>query len=306
MSFYRDTNVVYYNNQVVNNTLKTIEASILQRFPIPFIQDASNYVIVVERLELNTNGIPFYDPLEEPDNPVNVEDNIFVLTVTDLSNTKFTLDLTGLSFGLHDFSINLNTAFQEAVSPYEIFNDFTMDIDIEGFAILTVTNGAIDNLTNIQFPTLMRNILGIRFEDKQSTTDPKISKIKSIYPRYDMGNLAPLIRLVTDLPLVSDMAGRSTVNMATDLIQAGGTITVSRNVTVTGGQTSFSQTVNTSPKQLLVYSSPKNRYLNMQSQSPINSIYLRCDFVLADGQTRRVLLPPGGRFNIKLAFYRRV
>jgi len=311
MSLYRDTNVIYYTRELVNETLDKLPAELQQNFDTPLLKNASEYLVAVERLEISTNAIPYYDPPEEntitnkAKSLLTGDREYFFIARIDIVNNVVSANFQEPSYTIPGLIDNLNIQFQTTGQGMQ---NWLLFISVEGFITLRLTVAEALAVAEIVFPTLLNNVLGLDFANIRPSTTPGFEDITSEFPRWDMGDLAPIIRLTGTLPVRSDRLGRGASNMLTDIANVRGPISFSKSITADAGNNLISTTTNftTTPRQNLVYAPDRLRWLNMLNQTPITNIFIVAEYVFADGQSRRIQLARGGRFSFKLAFYKRV
>src|SRR3954466_4354869 len=72
MKSYFETIKPQYITLGVSNYIKTnIDAEITQNFSAPVIYKPNDYVLAIERMEINSNGIPFFNPINKDTNAVD-------------------------------------------------------------------------------------------------------------------------------------------------------------------------------------------------------------------------------------------
>lgn len=290
----------------------SLRATITESFRSSLIDKADDWVVAVERFEININGIPYYPTQAGPADPLTGARTVTeTIIIRNLAGVVLeTLFLTRSGFSIQDIVRKLNEDVVDA-NPLiggggAALNVVSFSIDHEGFVRFKfdATWLGLFQLDLSNCPRL-NAILGLETVD-QFTIPAGVLELISRCPRWDTGDDLDHLRITSNLPTVSDSVGQSKSNILTDLsflegIGAGfsytGNLGTAANPPITSA--SYSQ------RQKVVYNPSERRYLNLRSSSPIDEIILECEFVKQDGTSQPVLLPRGAVFNIKLAFFSR-
>jgi len=287
MNFAR-LKTIYWTDSINNDKHdgSTRNADINKTFTNNLIQQASDYICAVERLELNLNGIPYYDG-EFNDETIEIKGSGDEVdgVLYDEETTYQSINFTSKAYSLpHLIDLMNSTLADIPVGSPSSDGTYIFSLDASGFVTLSRTN---HDKYRIHFPLHLNNILGLYNEVAEDDWT-------SEFPRWDIGDELQNIRISSNLNLVSDTVGQSKTNIVTDL-SVGSSLSASS----TGGY-SFSS------RDKLIYTPTNRRWLNFNSSAPIQTIRIYCEYVLPDGTARMVLLPHGAVFAIKLGFYKRV
>lgn len=273
-------NVLYWTKTLLNDNASELQAVMEQTFQSPIIQRANDYIMSVERFEVNLNGVPFYSSS-------NNESIIVAADEKDYQEIALTKDV----YSLPDLIDYLNGLLdeQDPTSYSKLYNlGFTLEAN--GFVTMSFTNFATLTIT---LPTILNHILGIESED---IDDAEIF-VTSRYPRWDIGDMIDHIRLVSNLDLVSDTVGQARTNIVTDVAVPS---SISQSIV---GISSENYSIN--QRQKLNYTPFERRYLNFSSPVPIQTIRVYAEYVLSDGSSYIINLPRGASFSVKFGFYYR-
>lgn len=296
-----DTHPVMYATFSVFNTgvdsngdvTVTIPAELEQTYDSPMIYKANDYVMAVERLEVNTNGVPFY-------NGSALLETIKVNTVAGVFDSEAVMAFDGYS--LADTIQLINIAFLAATST-NISEHVTVSVNTEGFVIMkcsdfiTNTWAAFLNFDMTNAPILNR-ILGLNPTDIVNASP---SLLVSLFPRWDCGDNLSFLRITSNLPTVSDVVGQSSTNVLTDLYFAKN---LSASYNYAAGDATFgTSAISYSQRQKIVYNPTVRRFINLRSSGPIDNIVIRIQAVSSDGVSTVIPLPIGCEFTIKLGFW---
>lgn len=297
---------VFYANFTLSNigTYPSIDAIIDQTYATPLVPKADDYVMAVERFEIPLNAVPFYDgnTLQEA---VSVDRrNLSLPTAAVL----FTTD----TFSMMDLIRQLNLFFADTTAgqPGDVFRGVhTIAIDAEGFTRITFP--AVDavsglawndeNVLDFTGAPVLASILGIDLT-RQLEGPPRLIGVASTHPRWDLGDQLSLIRVGSNLPVVTDSFGDARTNVLTD-VSIPFQFSVASGRGIDDGFTETEKTPNYSPRQRLIYVPVERRFLNVRSSQPITDVRITMDRVRPDGRVTRIKLPVGGVFNIKIGFW---
>ena len=273
MNFAR-LNTIYWTKTLYNSdSSKTIEADINDTFSSNLLASMNDWVCAVERMEISTNAIPYYDGAYEKEN--------VVIKDTDEATTGTNYSLVSIvAYSLADTITQLNTLFA-GILVFTLGSDGTVTITKAGVAI----GKAVD------FPVGINTILGI----SNSTIPVADAAGVSSGPRFGLGDQLQQLQIRSNLNLVSDTVGQTKTNIVTDVSVAG----IYNLTTAAGGGIGYNG------RDKLVYVPTQRRWLNFNSNAPLQVLRIFCEYVRPDGTSRMVNLPLGGVFNIKLGFYQR-
>jgi len=276
------------------NPTDLIEARTQDFFRTSIIDKADDWVVAVERFEINPNAIPYY----KRKLPEGEWIDIYNLPYP-AAGVNTAVEVVFDSYSLPDTIKQLNTLMAVAGAPAD---GLTFTIDAEGF--VQVARDAAWILLyhlNLDRAPKLNAILGL----DQSSLDIDIAELTSAspVPRWDTGDNMDHLRITSNLPTVSDSIGQSKSNVLTDL-------SFFQNLGVTksyaaNGQTFDTTSVSYSQRQKIVYNPNERRYLNLRSSAPIDDITVECEYIEQDGTAHIVMLPRGGGFSIKLAFFKK-
>src|SRR6478736_6554208 len=116
-SYFKDLNVCYWQGATYNNTNENKQAMIDIDLGLPLLDEASNYVCAVERLELSGNNIAYYD--SEQDTflyPGDAGNNTVMILGLALNRNipEVEISVLGKFFSLPDLIQELNKKLVEA------------------------------------------------------------------------------------------------------------------------------------------------------------------------------------------------
>jgi hypothetical protein len=260
----------------------------------PILEKASDFIMFVERMECSTNGIPFYDASNIPD-PANRETITIRSKLAVLPVTTQDVDLNAYSLS-HLFEI-LNSYDYKDPNDDSEFN-MTFSIGKDGFIIVSLLDEKTFTGFQIEFPPRLNQILGISTEQQLNG----YTACSSSFPRVDMGDDLDHLIIQTTLPTVSDQVGNVRLNVLTDFSSP----TSYSNSLAYGPDGNLVRAgFQTNIRQKVIYTPNQRRYIDLIGQFPIYDI--RCDlfYVNNEDKLKRVPLPYGGSFEIKLGFYLR-
>lgn len=268
----------------------TIYAIVNQVFNDPIVPKASDYLVAIERLELNLNGIPFYNgtPAE----------TIYVTSRAD--NTVQTAVVVNLNaYSLTHLFEQLNSmVFRDPTNANPLTNTFraTFAVNKDGFVVVTLLGGMTFTSFVIDFPRRLNMILGIsRFVQFIGET-----ACKSSLPRIDMGDDLDHLILRTNLPVYSDSLGNVKTNVMTDFAVPS---VYSNSMSYGANGSLIAAGFTTNMRQKVIYNPTERRYLELVGDFPIQQISIECIYVDPSHDVKRVIIPFGGIFEVKLGFY---
>jgi hypothetical protein len=283
-----------------NTPLK--EARIRETFRSSIVDKADNYVLAVERFEIGLNGIQFYEA-----GRVLTQDGFTAperIEITDLATPPVILETNNITFGTYSLPetiIELNKLMQlGGVGSMGL----AWSVDSEGF-VRAKFNAVWLNTYRLSLTNcpLMNQILGVETTGQTALQGAGATEIKSLTPRWDMGDNLGHLRLTSNLPVVSDSVGQSKSNILTDLSFLNN---IGASYGYTGAAPEFvDPSVSYSQRQKVVYNPAERRYLNLRSSAPIDDIDITCEYVRPDGTSAVVELPKGASFSVKLGFFSR-
>jgi hypothetical protein len=283
MNFAR-LNTLYWTKELANtnhDTGKLIDADLNETFTANLLEQASDWVVAVERFEVSCNAVPYYDGAfnQESWDLYNIGDDWDDPLVAPVQQ----MNIAGLvSYSLHDTIQQLDDLFG-AAGGFIGAGNYSIRIDNEGIVTLDRTNQAA---YKSKIPAKLNYILGLHDEVADN-------EWKSAYPRIGCGDELDHIRISSNLDLISDTIGQAKTNIVTDL---------SISASISSNANSFSW----SPRDKVIYNAAERRYLIFNSSAPVQVIRLFVEYVQPDGTERKLQLPVGGVFNVKLGFYQRV
>lgn len=287
------------SNKDNNNTLltdSTINATIRQVYSNPMLDNASDYVMCVERLELSTNGIPFY-PGSTLLESIYIGEVGGEQEIIEYVLEKDVYSLTELLIGLSELLKTKKTADDVPA----VFHDVTISINEYGHITMTLDALYEYGDFNITFPQYLNNILGL-FPQDSDYWDGNVCTSK--YPRLDIGDYFSHIILTSTLPTVTDNVVGSKELILTDFAPPssyGVSYSEDPNTLVINGA-SF----NTNIRQKLIYVPNERRYLELNGNFPIQNIEISAKYIdTVSEDSHFVPLPIGGTFQIKLGFYKK-
>lgn len=284
MNFAR-LNTLYWTKELSNTSDDGVllDADLNETFTANLLEQASDWVVAVERFEVSLNAVPYYD------GDFNNE-NWYIYNVGDNPEDPGTAPVQTMAcnfvgYSLDDLLTNINNAFATTVGGQPInAGGYNITINKEGFITLDRTNSAAFKSV---IPPKLNYILGLFGEVAG------VQMWRSKYPRIGVGDELDHVRISSNLDLISDTVGQTKTNIVTDL-SIGSSISASAN--------GFSW----SPRDKLIYTPNERRYLIFNTSAPVQVIRMFVEYIQPDGTERKLQLPAGGIFNIKLGFYQRV
>lgn len=274
-----------------NTPNATVVASVNDTYDIPLIEKASDYLVTVERFELTLNGIPFYDATTGP------AEYIRVVELPGLAINQYPIPRSVFSVG-ELFDVLNAMAFVRPVSNTPFAMIFTMDKD--GYVIMNLVGTAF-NATQIRFPRRLNWILGIStLQQTPLLGGLANTRAQSLFPRGDMGDDLNHLILRTTLPTKADTLGNFKTSIMTDFSVPS----VCTNIIGYGPQTQLVDSgLSLNMRQRAIYVPNEKRMLKLTGDFPIHDITIDAYYVNEDHTLKRVNLPFGGRFEVKLGFY---
>lgn len=261
----------------------------------PLLERASDFMVAVERMEVNTSGIPFYDASDTP-NPANRENIIIRSRLSAiLPVTTQAIDLNAYSLP-HLFDILNSYDYKDPNDDVE-FN-MTFSLDKDGFIVVTLLDDRTFTNIQVEFPARLNQILGISTAQQYIGYD----SCSSLYPRVDCGDDFDHLIIQTTLPTVSDQVGNVKLNVLTDFAVPSSY----SNSLAYGADGNLTRAgISTNMRQKIIYTPNERRYINLNGGFPVYDI--RCDLYYVNNSDilKRVILPYGCAFEIKLGFYLR-
>lgn len=334
MTTFANYQVLYWTfNHYVTATDTEENAVIYQYFDSPFIQKCSDWLLSVERFELNLNNVPFFQ-ITTTNQRMSWKNRHHA----EIGPVVFIP--VGDYFSLQHLIMTINEVIGEPPEIYaKLGKDrvFVMGISPEGHVYIQDNNlhscylslhaDLLELFDMTQEMLDPRNIKGSRglgvavfngpnyYEqthyygveaDDGTYPEPQILKnsVYNIYsktPRYDCGDNMMYVQLQSNIPVVSDTVGQIQQNVLTDFVYPQ-----SYGVSVSMPQQSFyNNTLSYSARQKIVYTPSERRILNMNSSGPLTSIRISARYVDKYGVDHLIKLRQGMCFNIKLAFFSR-
>lgn len=279
------------NPETADGTNPPINAEIIQNFNSAVIDNAQEWVIAVERFELNLNAIPFYDG--------QAGDVISVVGIAaPYIGQAYDVDINFIAYSLPHFIELLNDQWQaDATAP---IGPVAVYLTNDGF--IQLTHGTMASLS-ITLTARINRVLGLH----QSEFDTPAGLWQSRNPRWDTGDLLQHIRITSNLGLTSDTIGQTRSNVLTDLA-------VIKDLSASNGegqqQNAATKTFSYSQRQKIQYDPRQRRYINILYPQPIINLQISAYYVYTDEnnieQQKPVQLEEGMEFSIKLGFYKRI
>ena len=290
------------NNKIDDNpfrfsTADSIERSrVVENFRQPILEKASDFLCAVERMELNLNGVPFYDASSFVENHVQNQETLVIRSKLNNSLTwSYTLVNSAYSIS-HLFEI-LNSILYQDPNDNTPFN-LTWSLSKDGFSVITIMGGKTFTRFQIEIPRRLNLIIGI-------STDRQINgrtSVDSAFPRIDCGDDLDHIVLVTNLPTNSDSLGNVKNQILTDFSSPSA---YSNSLAYGVNGDLIRNGFSTNIRQKVIYTPSERRYLELLGDFPINNIMVQAMYVNQDGLQKIIPLPLGASFELKLGFYLR-
>lgn len=289
------------NNQInaatfdFNSADDIILANVNTNFRQPIMEKASDYLCAVERMELNLNGVPFYDGSNFTSLTYvqNQETLIIRSRITPSMTWPYILSQSAYSLS-HLFEI-LNSINYQDPNDNTIFN-LTWSLNKDGFTVVSIVGGKTFTRFQIEIPRRLNEILGI-------STDRQINgrtSVDSAFPRIDCGDDLDHVILITNLPTNSDSLGNVKNQVLTDFSSPS---QYSNSLAYGADGTLIRSGFTTNIRQKIIYNPNERRYLELLGDFPITNIQVQAMYVNQDGTQKNVPLPLGASFELKLGFY---
>lgn len=308
------TQVIYWTGQVYNDSADSVDAVITEQFNSALVEKCTDYVLAVERFEVNLNGVPFYD-IDQNETITFTYDLAGIAqppVVLNLNTMRDTYSMLQLIDGINRLILDDGTMHSGEAT--QTATTFTMALNIDDFGfvyfswdLMTGANSvapvvpvAVTNMV-ITLGPVVNQCLGLEDGDLDEVNDPDTGYYYSRYPRFDTGDLCEHVRLVSNLMLISDTSGQAKTNIVTDVAAISSYVTSHDGLPVNGGATNFSF----SQRQKLVYQPTQRRWLNFAAPVALTYISIWAEYVRPDGESVMIKLPRGAMFAIKLGFYYR-
>jgi hypothetical protein len=272
MNFSR-LNTIYWSKTIYNDDASNnINADINDTFTSNLLESMNDWVCCVERMEVSTNAIPYYDG--------SYEQESFSWDGGTASTS------TIVSYSLEDTIDKL----EKLMSDNKLGK---LTIKAPWYIVWAVSTSVDAITTKITLPPKLNEILG--FKDGTLSDNEKTS----VVPRLGLGDQLQHVQIRSNMNLVSDTVGQTKTNIVTDLSTG-----ISYNVSSTIAN-QVSSTLSGTARDKLIYVPTQRRWLNFNASSPLQVIRIFCEYVRPDGVSRMVTLPLGGVFTVKLGFYQR-
>lgn len=269
-----------------------INATITTQYNAPIVDKASDFLVAVERMEINVNGVPFYDGGE------SVAEQITVRSRQDTSLEFKTDPLIQSAYSLsHLFEI-LNTV--EFKDPFDDSSfGCTFSITRDGFVVVTLIDTSF-NSVQLEFPRRLNMILGISTANQFIDEANPWVECQSEYPRIDLGDDLDHLILVSSLPTNADALGNVHLPVLTDFSVPS---SYSNSLSYAANGTLVKAGFTTNIRQKIIYTPNERRYLELIGDFPIQDVEITAYYLSVDGIVKHVVLPLGAGFELKLGFY---
>lgn len=309
----------YLTISVSNKTTSTIDAVINQMYEINVIGKLDNYVVCIERMELNLNAIPFYKAYPNDDGKfefisfnlrsdiANVPDGTALETINLTDNYYSLYDvLTSLSKKTRVLTMDQALQFNTLPNPVtEVVWDW--GLDPVGRIILNVKKSD-DTSFRYWYPNFttcprMAEILGLSQDLFTSLgANTNVDQVQSKYPQIDCGDFLNHILLTSSLPVLMDSIDVIQSNVLTDICPL---TSYSPNTAIEDQEVCnlLPSTWSLHTRQKLIYVPQQRRYLDLIAPFGLRYINIEARYIDNNKTSRVVPLPPGGTFQVKLGFY---
>lgn len=267
-----------------------IEARAVTQFNAPICDKASDFLVAIERMEIATNGIPFYDADVTPRETITVKSR-------DTNDTFETDPLTQNCYSLSHLLEYLNTI---TFTNPDTLNTFlcVFSVTKDGFVVCTLGGGETFEHIELQFPRRLNLILGL--STNEQINRPANVECESSFPRIDLGDDLDHIVLQTNLPTNTDALGNVKLAVLTDFSAP----TAYSNSLAYGTNGSLIRNgFSTNIRQRIIYTPNERRYLELLGDFPIQDIRIEAYYINLDDTIKIVPLPLGASFEVKLGFY---
>lgn len=353
MSYPGNIAVTYWSEQVYNDTTEDILASFETSLEIPLVRQASKYVCAIERMELSSGCIPFYEVDDDPDaSEINVltllpenfheylqnEHKIKAVWIYILGeNFKdifVSIPIFGRYYGLAPLieSINNELIRQKVGDKYGFYLEPGGQISVSYLKDVSEADEqyAFPNIALSFSSDILASIFGLPTEPVQlfersedwyfnysEWTPFGPNKFMTKTSRIDCGQIPSLVLLRSNLPLQSDQSGQAKVNIVTDFNIVGSYSSSSTTDFIVQTDESkpinlmhyddfrsgFGSTWTNNSNGMIIYTPAERRWLNFSAPVPIVSIRFWIEYVTNDGTRVEAMIPPGGKFSLKLGLY---
>lgn len=272
----------------------TFYAYLQESYNDPILQKQSDYVCAVERMEINLNGVPFYDatnfPVVANREAITIRSRINPLLVEDTG-----IDTNAYSLS-HLFEILNSYDFVDpnALDAFKITFSLTKD----GFIVMVLGSGK--NFTNLEvlIPQRLNQILGISTDVQVAGFDAA----QSSFPRVDCGDDLDHIVITSNLPTISDRVGNAKAQVLTDFAPPSN---YSNSLSFGADGQLVKSGFSTNLRQKLIYTPTERRWLDLVGDFPLSNIIVEAYYQNQNEELKRIILPYGASFEIKIGFYLR-
>ena len=244
------------------------------------LEDASKYLVSVERFRVPVHTIPMYPE----------EINTVLLTGGPPTLAFSASD----SYSLLNFVEQFNESDVESAIRLTITNDGRLRLLVIG----------AQGYDTLQFSPRFAAVVGMPI----SISNPTNTNITGSAPVFDRFDQLAKINLVarTGLSNIQQEVVTTNIfkNVLTDFL-----VPSTSSISFTAHQNGAPDpdfTVSDTVRQDIEFNSASDRRLiNMRGNAPIQNVKIEVEAVMRDGTTQRILLPPNGILEVKLAFWRR-
>lgn len=274
-----------------------IDAEDMTDYNVPLVEKASDYVCAIERMELSLNGIPFFDGTTIPYEAITIRSRLngALFGTRLITNNAYSLPdlLTLLSNYSYPDPNNLPLGTFRMI--FSLGDTGAIRLDLVG-----------TDFTNVQveFPRRLNLILGLTtnlvYQPNIAAPNQRTFMFSSI-PRLDMGDDLQRIVITSNLPTNSDSIGNVRLPVLTDIgIETGSRY---NSNLVQNGYFYTNNSWNMALRDKLIYIPNERRFLDLIGDFPITNVQIGVYYVNLDGTHKKVQLPFGGIFTVKIGFY---
>lgn len=308
----------YISVGISNDSTTLIDASIHIDWSNPTINKLDNYVVAIERMEVNLNCVPFYkaNPDELGNEKILFKDRNGGAN-HELDRTIGSYTLATNYYSLFDLYEQLNAVIYTIIFPFggSTTYSFNMQFGLDEIGRSTIditTQKTIGNTFQnfyVVFPKYLNMILGFDVTNfDQANTNGGPGKwggyTKSSYPQIDCGDNLNHIFLTSSLPVISDSIQVVQSNVLTDTCPPSDyTPSVSYPDKDRYLLSGSGWSLNT--RQKFIYIPSERRFLDLIAPFNLRYLQVDCWYMSNDQTSRKVQLGPGGTFQIKLGFYQK-
>lgn len=259
----------YFTGLTTNTTSGLMNADIKHTTNINFVQNASQWVCSVERVQISTSTIPAYPAIEIP---------FLQETPTDPSPYSMSIPET---FNFLGFWKTWNDQLPQRLKNIPMYLNYRLQIP------------TVNNTLDVRFNDAAYNL----FQAPEHFIQTNIDPVEWQYISTQEINLANItnndqlteIIITSNLPTDNDRYGQFRPNVLAN-------IPYKYNLSFSGDRISLT------PRNRYIWQPKIRSWETLNFNGPINVFELYAWYKTNDGKVRRILLPPQGLFEVKMMF----